>query len=199
MYSAAAGMAAQQQRLDALSNDLANANTAGYKHMRVAFRDLLYVQTGAGAARGVSSGAGAAAVQLGRGAAQGTMQSTGNKLDVALQGDGYLQVRDARGRVALTRDGALQRQPNGRLVTSTGAFTGVTVPSGVAESDIAIDANGAVHDAARTYGRLQIVGVRAPEGLQATGDNLFLPTAASGAPRAITTGTTLQQGTLEGS
>src|SRR3954453_7953574 len=101
MYSAAAGMAAQQQRLDALSNDLANANTAGYKRMRVAFRDLLYVQTGAGAGRGVSSGAGAAAVQLGRGTEQGAMQSTGNKLDVALSGDGLLPVRDPQGPVAL--------------------------------------------------------------------------------------------------
>jgi len=86
MYSAAAGMAAQQQRLDALSNDLANANTAGYKTVRVAFRDLLYTPTGPGAARGVSSGAGAGAVQLGRGSAQGAIPNTGNSLDVALQG-----------------------------------------------------------------------------------------------------------------
>src|SRR3954454_20363895 len=111
MYSAAAGMAAQQQRLDALSNDLANANTAGYKHVRVAFRDLLYVATGAGAARGVASGAGAAAIQLGRGTEQGAMQNTGNKLDVALSGDVFLQVRDRQGQVALTRVGSLQLLP----------------------------------------------------------------------------------------
>src|SRR4051794_26047694 len=154
MYSAAAGMAAQQQRLDALSNDMANANTSGYKRVRVAFRDLLYVQTGAGAARGVSSGAGSAAVQLGRGSQQGAVQSTGNKLDVAIEGDGYLQVRDGRGQPALTRDGSLQLQSDGRLVTSSGAFTGVTVARGVNEKDIAIDANGAVHDNNRTFGRL---------------------------------------------
>src|SRR5689334_804128 len=200
MYSAAAGMAAQQQRLDALSNDLANANTAGYKRVRVAFRDLLYVATGAGAARGVSSGAGSAAVQLGRGTEQGAMQNTGNKLDVALSGQGFLQVRDTKGQVALTRDGALQRQASGRLVTSTGAYTGITVPAAVKDDDLSIDPNGAVSANGTVLGRLRIVNVRAPENLQSAGDNLFRPTAQSGAPRAMAAGsTTLQQGVLEGS
>jgi flagellar basal-body rod protein FlgG len=200
MYSAAAGMAAQQQRLDALSNDLANANTAGYKRMRVAFRDLLYVQTGAGATRGVSSGAGSAAVQLGRGSEQGAIQNTGNKLDVAIQGDGFLQVRDRRGQPALTRDGALQLQANGRLVTSTGAFTGVTIPRGVEEDSISIGSDGTVTGPNnQTLGRLRIVTVRAPENLQASGDNLFRATQQSGAPRAAGAATTLSQGTLESS
>jgi len=200
MYSAAAGMAAQQQRLDALSNDLANANTAGYKRVRVAFRDLMYVATGAGAARGVASGAGAAAVQLGRGSEQGSMQNTGDKLDIALQGQGFLQVRDRRNQVALTRDGALQRQANGRLVTSTGAFTGVTIPNGIDDSRIGIDPDGTVRADKQVLGKLQIVNVRAPEGLQAAGDNLFRPTAQSGQPRALPAGaSSIQQGVLEGS
>src|SRR4051812_46744937 len=199
MYSAAAGMAAQQQRLDALSNDLANANTAGYKRMRVAFRDLLYTQTGPGAARGVSSGAGAATVQLGRGSEQGAIQNTGNKLDVAIQGDGFLQVRDARGQAALTRDGSLQLQANGRLVTSTGAFTGVTIPPRGDEKDAPIDANGTVRNGTQPLGRLRLVTVRAPEHLQATGDNLFRATAQSGAPRAASAATTVGQGMLESS
>src|SRR4051812_15958365 len=199
MYSAAAGMAAQQQRLDALSNDLANANTAGYKRMRVAFRDLLYVQTGAGAARGVSSGAGAAAVQLGCGTEQGAMQSTGNKLDVALSGDGFLQVRDRQGQIALTRDGSLQLLPNGRLVTSTGAYTGVTVPRGTDESNISIAENGTVSGGGTTYGRLRLVNARPPETPRARGDNLSPPPAGSGAPTAITAGTTVEQGMLESS
>jgi flagellar basal-body rod protein FlgG len=200
MYSAAAGMAAQQQRLDALSNDLANANTAGYKRVRVAFRDLLYVQTGAGAARGVASGAGAAAVQLGRGSEQGALQSTGNKLDIALQGEGFIQVRDRRGQVALTRDGALQRDGNGNLVTSAGGRTGVNVPANIEDKDIGIDTNGTVRVGAQVFGRLRLVSVRAPENLQAGGDNLFRPTAQSGAPRALAAGrTVIEQGVLEGS
>src|SRR3954452_8002573 len=206
MYSAAAGMAAQQQRLDALSNDLANANTAGYKRVRVAFRDLLYTRTGAGAAQGVASGAGAAAVQLGRGSEQGALQNTGNKLDIAIEGQGFLQVRDRQGKVALTRDGALQRQANGRLVTSTGAWTGITVPANVTDDQLGVAADGTVTGAGRALGRLRIVNVRAPEHLLSGGDNLFRPTAQSGAPRALAAGagagagaTTLEQGVLEGS
>src|SRR3954447_26020539 len=172
MYSAAAGMAAQQQRLDALSNDLANANTAGYKRVRVAFRDLLYSPTGAGAAQGVASGAGAAAVQLGRGSEQGALQNTGNKLDVAVQGEGFLQVRDRQGRVALTRDGALQRLANGRLVTSTRASTGVTIPPGVTDDQIAVAGDGTVSANGTVFGKLRIVTVRAPDQLTAAGDNL---------------------------
>ena len=85
LHSAAAGMAAQQQRLDAVANDLANANTTGYKHQRVGFRDLVYDQTGRSSAQGVRTGSGAAAVDAGRAFAQGTLQRTDRTLDVALQ------------------------------------------------------------------------------------------------------------------
>ena len=197
MYSAAAGMAAQQQRIDALSNDLANVNTTGYKRVRVAFRDLLYTPTGAGAVQGIASGAGAAAVQVGRSSEEGTIQQTDRPLDLALEGSGYLEVTDANGRRLLTRDGSLQRRPNGRLVTSTGADTGITVPAGVADDQVSIGPDGTVSAGNRSLGRLRLVDVRAPEGLQAQGDNLFLPTAASGAPVAAR-GTTVQQHVLEG-
>ena len=199
MYSAAAGMAAQQQRLAALSNDLANVNTTGYKRVRVAFRDLLYTPTGAGAARGVASGAGAAAVTVGRGSAQGSLLRTNEKLDIALTGNGYLQVRDADGNAALTRDGGLRRAADGKLLTANGAFTGVTIPRTVRDEDIAIDADGTVRDRNRRLGRLDIAEVRAPEGLQAVGDNLFRPTAQSGPPVRAGRGTTVNQGVLEGS
>jgi flagellar basal-body rod protein FlgG len=199
MYSAAAGMAAQQQRLDALSNDLANMNTVGYKRVRVAFRDLLYTPTGAGAARGVASGAGAAAVQIGRGSAQGGLQRTEDKLDVAISGSGFMQVRDAQGRVALTRDGALTRDSDGRLMTTTGAWTGITIPRDIDDQDIGIDANGRVNVDGKDLGRLRLVTVRAPEYLQAIGGNLFRPTAESGNPIAAGRETTLSQGVLEAS
>src|SRR5947209_18532080 len=96
-------MAAQQTRLDALSNDVANVNTAGYKRVRVGFRDLIYQQDEPGSPR---TGAGAAAVELGRDSAQGALQQTGNPYDLAIAGDGYFQVRRPNGQVALTRNGA---------------------------------------------------------------------------------------------
>src|SRR3954451_15386215 len=138
MYSAASGMAAQQARIDAISNDLANSSTTGYKRLRVTFRDLLYTQAGPGAARGVDAGAGAAATQIGRANDEGVLQSTGRPLDVALEGEGYLQVRDAKGRQVLTRNGALQRRANGALVPSTGEGTGIPIPPAVQDSDVHI-------------------------------------------------------------
>jgi flagellar basal-body rod protein FlgG len=199
MYSAAAGMAAQQQRIDALANDLANVNTSGYKRVRLAFRDLLYTETGPGAARGVRSGSGAAAVEVGRGTAQGTMRGTDRPLDVALEGEGFLEVRDANNRRLLTRDGALMRSPDGRLLTSTGAATGVTLPRDLTDDRITITPDGAVRTGDRVLGRLRLVTVPAPERLQAQGDNLFLPTAASGQPAVARDELAVRQKMLEGS
>src|SRR3954454_19769133 len=104
MYTAAAGMAAQQQKLDALSNDVANVNTTGYKRVRVAFRDLLYTPQGLATNPRSQEGAGAAATTIGRGAAQGALQRTDVPLDIALQGPGYLVVQGADGARELTRD-----------------------------------------------------------------------------------------------
>lgn len=197
MYSAAAGMAAQQQRLDALSNDLANTGTTGYKKLRVAFRDLAYTPTGPGASAGVQEGAGAAASVVGRGSAQGALQRTERPLDVALEGPGYLQVRRADGTQVLTRDGSLQLDPGGRLVTSRGEQTGVTVPAGTGTEQIAIAADGTVTADGRAAGRLAVVAVRSADGLQALGDNSFATTAASGPAGAAGAATRVAQGALE--
>src|SRR3954464_4515431 len=117
LYSAAAGMQAQQQRMDTVANDLANVNTNGYKKARVAVRALLYAR---GASGTVQSGAGAAATTIGRGFTQGAIRETGNPLDVAIENGGFLQVRRADGTTALTRDGALRLDANGRITTQQG-------------------------------------------------------------------------------
>src|SRR3954469_19969368 len=106
LYTAASGMAAQQQRMDSLANDVANVNTTGYKHARVGFRDLVYQATGRGAASTITQGAGVAAGALGRSFDQGSALNTGNPLDVALQGPGFFQVQTPDGQMALTRDGS---------------------------------------------------------------------------------------------
>jgi len=197
LYSAAAGMTAQQQRMDTLANDVANVNTTGYKHTRVAFRDLLYTQDRAGV---VSSGAGAAATPVGRGFAQGALRETGSKLDVAIEGDGFLQVRRADGTTAVTRDGSLRLDPNGRLTTQRGELLqpAITVPAGTNEADISIAADGTVSAANRQLGRIQLVTVRAPQALQSAGDSLFVATAASGPAQAMPAGR-MVQGALESS
>jgi flagellar basal-body rod protein FlgG len=159
MYTAAAGMAAQQDRLDAVANDLANVNTTGYKHARLAFRDLVYSQGGDGQAN-VRLGAGAAATSLGPSTAQGALQNTGEPLDVALDGPGFIAIRDANGQLAQTRDGQLRLDDRGRLTTATGELLAppITMPAGTQVDDISIAADGTVSAAGRAVGRIRVIG-----------------------------------------
>jgi flagellar basal-body rod protein FlgG len=198
---AAAGMAAQQQRLDAVSNDLANANTNGYKHARVGFRDLVYTQAGRSSAQGVQTGAGSAAVDIGRGFSQGVLRQTGEPLDLALEGDGFLQVKLPDGRTGLTRDGDLHRDAQGRLATSTGNLIQptITIPVDVPLSKVAIATDGTVTANNRAVGRLSVVTVRSPQGLESAGDNAFVATAASGRATAAPATTRVVQGAVEAS
>jgi flagellar basal-body rod protein FlgG len=201
LNTAAAGMAAQQQRLDAVANDLANANTTGYKHQRVGFRDLVYEQTGRSSAQGVRTGSGAAAVDSGRSFGQGVLQRTDRPLDIAIQGEGFLRIKLADGREALTRDGGLHVDGAGNLTTSTGAFVqpAIKVPASTAEDQISIGDDGTVLAAGRRIGRLDIVTVRSTAGLLSAGDNAFLATPTSGPAIAAPRATTVTQGALESS
>jgi flagellar basal-body rod protein FlgG len=197
LYSAAAGMQAQTQRMDTVANDLANVNTNGYKKERVAFRDLLYVRDASG---NVQSGAGAAATTIGRGFAQGAIRETGNPLDLAIENGGFIQVRRADGTTALTRDGALRLDPRGRITTQQGDLLqpAVTLPADTKESDVRIASDGTISVGNRQVGRIQLMTVRSPQGLQSAGDNLFRTTAASGAATALAGGR-LTQGAVEAS
>ena len=198
---AASGMLAQQQRISAIANDLANASTTGYKHVRVGFHDLLYQDAGRSQSGGVREGSGAAAVDAGRAWDQGAVQNTGNPLDVALQGDGFLQVKLTDGRTALTRDGALRLDGRGRITTSTGALLQppVTVPAGTAPDQLSIGQDGTISAAGRRIGRLSVVTVAAPQALLAAGDNAFTTTTGSGPAVAAPRATVVSQGALEAS
>lgn len=202
LYSAAAGMAAQQERMDGISNDLANASTTGYKSVRIGFRDLLYSAQGDGAGPTVAAGAGSAASIFGRSQEQGAIQTTGQPLDLAIEGSGWFQVTRADGSTALTRDGSLRLDALGRLTTQDGDILQppITVPSGTTPDQLSIGADGTVRiGAGRALGRIQLVDVPAPDGLQPLGSNLFAANAASGQPTPVGSGTTLRQGALEAS
>ena len=201
LRTAAAGMRAQQQMLDAVSNDLANANTNGYKRVRVGFSDLLYERAGRPTADGVNLGTGARAVQAGRSFEQGALRQTGEQLDVAIQGEGFIKVKLSDGRQALTRDGSLHVDGAGKLVTSTGGVVQpqITIPANTPAEKIAIAQNGNVLVDGRQIGRIELVTVRAINGLDSVGENAFVTTAASGNTIAAPTATTLAQGALEGS
>ncbi len=195
IYSAAAGMSAQQARMDLLSNDIANVNTNGYKQQRLGFRDLVY-----SAEQGQPVGAGSATIDLGRTSAEGSLTQTGDPLSVAIVGPGFIQVRRADGSIGLTRNGQLGLDAQGGIVTATGERLSppLTVPKGTDPSAISIGPDGTVTADGTKVGQIQIVDVPAPGGLASAGDNLFAPTAASGAPAPEKTAT-LQQGALESS
>jgi flagellar basal-body rod protein FlgG len=201
MYAAAAGMAAQQDRIDAVSNDIANVSTTGYKGTRVAFRDLVYTEAGMATNPGVREGAGAAATSLGRGTRQGAVLDSPNPIDVAISGPGYLAVRDPGGNARLTRDGHLSIDARSRLVTSQGNLLDppVQLPPGTQPKDVSIATDGAIRVGNRDVGRLNVVTVPAEAGLRSAGDNLFEATAASGGTRLAGPGTQVLAGKLEAS
>jgi len=202
MYTAAAGMAAQQTRLDAVSANLANVDTTGYKAARVAFRDLVYDDAqGYGAAKGVEIGAGSAATSIGRSSAQGGLESTGRSLDVALNGPGFIQVTLKDGTKALTRDGNLQVTADGRLALHTGELLepAIKMPQGANTDAVKIGADGTVSLDGKSLGQIKIVDVPAPAALKGGPDNTYVATTGSGAIRAAAPSTTLTQSTLEGS
>jgi flagellar basal-body rod protein FlgG len=198
MYSAAAGMAAQQDRLDAVSNDIANANTTGYKRVRVAFRDLLYTPEWLATQNGVTEGAGAKATTVGRGYAQGAFQRTDEPLDVALQGQGFIKMK-REGKDVLTRDGDLRFDDKGRLGNARGDLVepAISLPAGGEERNVKIAPDGSVTLDGKSLGKLSLVNVPSPDGLQPLGDNAFAATAESGAVRAADASTKLEQGVLE--
>ncbi len=199
MYSAAAGMIAQQTRLDSLSSDIANVNTPGYKPLRQGFHDLLYSQAGLATVDGTQLGAGAAVANLGRSDAQGNIVESESNLDIAISGPGYFQVRDASGANLLTRNGRLQIDGRGRLSMQNGNLLQpvIQLPAGTQAESVSIAPNGNVAVGGKAVGQVRLVTVQAPSQLESRGSDTFAATPASGAARAAGANTTVQQGAIE--
>ncbi|MEM6899767.1 MAG: flagellar basal-body rod protein FlgG [Pseudomonadota bacterium] len=216
---AATGMAAQQMRVETISNNLANMSTTGYNTRRAEFADLSYQQVArAGSVNATDGTLLPTGVQLGLGVRpaavtvnleQGSLSASGGDLDLAIQGSGYLEVVLPSGQSAYTRDGALKRSAEGVIVTSEGYAVApeITIPDDA--RSISINADGEMFaffgdtPEAQLLGRFNLVGFTNPKGLEAFGGNLFLETEASGAPLVSTPGQdglgTLRQGYLEDS
>jgi flagellar basal-body rod protein FlgG len=195
LHAAASGLAAQQARMDSLANDIANVNTPGYRKGRIAFRDLAY-----GGVPGAEIGSGVAVGSAGRSQVAAALVESDNPLDLAIEGAGYLQVKLADGRVALTRAGGLRVDAQGALVTTGGQplVPPVTLPPGTKPEGVVVAADGTVAVAGKKLGKIDVVDVTAPGNLQPLGGGLYLPTAASGAP-ATAKGAHLRQGFVESS
>src|ERR1700733_13747616 len=138
LYAAASGMEAQQQQFDAISNDMSNVDTPGYQSTIMGFHDLLYSSGDYGS--NVATGAGTEAEIMGRDQSQGAIQKTGQPLDVAVQGEGYIEVRRPDGTIGLTRNGALQINEKRQLTNQQGMMVQppITIPQNVSTSDVTI-------------------------------------------------------------
>lgn len=216
---AAAGMAAQQTRVEVISNNLANMSTTGYNTRRAEFADLHYQQMQRPGTINASDGTVLpTGVQLGLGVrpssvsvmlSQGSLAATGGDLDLAIEGNGYLEVTLPDGRAAYTRDGGLKRTGDGLIVTSDGypVVPDITIPSDA--RSISINAEGEVYAyfvdqvQPQMIGQFSLAGFTNPKGLEAIGSNLFLETPASGPSTVTTPGQdglgVLRQGFLEDS
>ena len=195
---AATGMAAQNMRVEVISHNLANMNTTAYNARRAEFSDLHYQQVqrpgtvnsadGTILPAGVQLGLGVRAAAVSMQIAQGTVVETGGALDLAIEGQGYLEITLPNGDPAYTRDGALKRNGDGLVVTSDGhsVVPDITVPEDARQ--VTINAAGEVYayfdgeTEAQLLGQFGLVTFTNEKGLEAVGSNLYLETEASGAP-----------------
>jgi flagellar basal-body rod protein FlgG len=214
---AAAGMAAQQTRVEVISNNLANMSTTGYNPRRAEFADLHYQQIArAGTVNAADGTVLPTGIQLGLGVRQtavsvmlmqGSLSATGGDLDLAIEGEGFLEVTLPSGVSAYTRDGALKLTGEGQIVTSDGypVVPDLTIPRDT--RSISINADGELWGyfldevEPQLLGQFSVAGFTNPKGLEAIGSNLFVETTASGPPAITSPGQeglgVLRQGFLE--
>lgn len=212
------GLSAQNTRLSTIANNLANAATVGFKRDDTQFEDLLYqirAQPGAASSEnsklpsGMQIGTGVRIVGTAKQFTEGSLQVTDRPLDVAINGRGFFQVQQPDGTTAYTRNGQLQLNQDGELVTSGGLVINpsVTIPQDAQSVTISSDGIIEVQIAGQTtpqqVGQLQLADFINPAGLQAMGNNLYLETAASGTPQQGQPGSSgfgsVAQNTLENS
>ena len=210
------GMQAQQTQLDVISNNLANVSTTGFKRATAVFEDLMYQnlrQVGANTAEqaelptGLQVGLGVRTVATSRNFTQGSLQQSGNALDLAVNGGGFFQVQMPDGTTGYTRDGSFQLDAQGRMVTSSGypLTAGITLP---AESQsITVSSDGVVtaklpgNPVPQQVGNIELANFINAAGLEPLGQNLFAESLASGNPLTGAPGSaglgTVMQGMVE--
>jgi flagellar basal-body rod protein FlgG len=216
LWAAKTGLDAQQMRMAVISNNLANANTTGFKAGRAVFEDLIYQnvrQAGGQSSQetqlpsGLNLGTGVRIVATEKLFTQGSLVQTGNALDVGIEGRGFFEVLQPDGTIGYTRDGSFKLDAQGQVVTSSGYALqpGISIPDGAQSITVGTDGTVSVQVAGQPdpvqVGTITLTDFINPAGLQAHGHNLFTETAASGAPQQGTPGQsglgTLAQSSLE--
>ena len=216
LWAAKTGLDAQNTRMAVIANNLANINTTGYKDGRAAFQDLMYQnvrQVGAQSTQntqystGLTLGTGVRIVATEKDYTQGSVNQTNGALDMEVNGRGFFQNTLPDGTLAYTRDGSFTLDNQGNVVTASGypLQPAINIPAGTQSLTIGSDGTVTAVTAAAPngskIGQIQIADFINEEGLQSTGNNLLVESAASGAPQVGTAGTnglgTISQGALE--
>ena len=218
LYTAAAGMTAQQKNIDVISNNIANVNTNGFKQDRAEFQDLIYQSlnytAGATSATtnnptGIDTGLGVRVSGIQKNFLQGNLKETGNTYDIAIQGNGFFQITTPAGETAYTRNGGFKLDNEGTMVDGQGfkLEPEIVIPSDLVKISIGQDGTvtgqNATTGEVTTLGQITLVNFINPAGLAPQGDSLYLETNVSGDPINATPGLdgigTIRQGMIEGS
>ncbi len=197
LWTAATGMNGQQYNIDAISNNLSNVNTTGYKQVRVDFEDLIYLNSRIAGTPATERTVTPTGIQVGHGVrvgasqrifTQGSPRATDSLSDVAVMGEGFFRILNMDGSFGYTRDGAFMIDANGQFVTSSGyrLMPELILPVNFIPESLSVSQQGQVtvklpdQDDAITVGQINLYRFVNPAGLQAIGENLFVETAASG-------------------
>ena len=220
LRTAASGMFAQQYNIEVISNNIANMNTTAFKKNKAEFSDLMYQEiptNSISSSGGAQSQTNESRIQIGNGVQpvstqklfqQGDIQQTFNKFDLAINGEGFFQVRKPDGNFVYTRDGSFKVNPDGQLVTSLGYAIDPEIQLSEDTVELKISRDGTIEvlesdGKSYTLGEVQLIRFMNPGGLKALGDNLFAETDASGVPIFGTGGENgfgeIHQGYLESS
>ena len=216
MWISKTGLEAQQTRMSVISNNLANVNTTGYKKSRAVFEDLLYQnvrQVGAQSSQdtilptGLQIGTGVRTVATEKTHTQGTIQQTGNSLDIAVNGRGFFQILRPDGSITYTRDGSFKLDGDGQMVTSGGypLEPSISIPTDALSVTVGVDGTVSVLQAGNTtptqVGNITLADFINPTGLDPIGENQFRESLSSASPTVTTPGETgvalLAGGSLE--
>jgi flagellar basal-body rod protein FlgG len=216
LWAAKTGLDAQNTQMAVIANNLANINTTGYKAGRAAFQDLMYQnirQVGAQTTQntqlstGLTLGTGVRIVATEKDYTQGSVNQTNGALDLSVNGRGFFQITMPDGTIAYTRDGTLSLDNQGNVVTASGypLQPAINIPAGTQSvtigSDGTVTATTATNPNGTKIGQVQLADFINEEGLQPSGNNLLVESAASGSPQVGTAGTnglgTIAQGALE--
>lgn len=206
------GLVAQQTRLDTIANNLANANTSGFRARQVQFRDMLYnkMTRPVGSQEGnLQKGTGVLVASTDLNMSQGIPEMTGISLDFMIDGDGMFAVRDSQGRTLYTRNGSFAISLEGEeryLVTAAGYHVldengeRIELPEGIVNADISVDLDGTLNVKGEEAGfaKLGLYWFPNPSGLDSEGNTCFAQSASSGEATEAPAGTKILQGYLEG-